>query len=582
MLGRVVFDFMDEEGRAISSGGIERRRQGIAETRETKYIRKDGSVMWALVHANPLLDQGKYTGALAMVTDNTVRRATAKALRASEEQYRLLFDCSPLPKWLTDTQTLRFIAVNEAACLLWGYSKAELLAMPAQDIVHAPDLPSAYEAIAATPPDRSLRGTWRHRRKDGAIIDVDVHADTFVLDGRQMRLAVGQDVTLRKRLEAQLMQAQKMEAVGLLAGGVAHDFNNLLSVVATYSSFMLDALKPGDPLRDDVKEVAKASERALALTKQLLAFSRQQILQPRIMDLNESISGIQSMLQRLLGEGIELSFVNGSALGAVNADPGQIEQLIMNLIVNARDAMPNGGTLTIETRNVVLGEAYAAEHPGSLPGRHVMLSVTDTGIGMDRATRERIFEPFFTTKELGKGTGLGLSTVLGIAQQSGGSVSVTSEPGRGATFEIYLPAVHGAIIRAESIAPGVPLKSGTETVLLVEDDDQVRQLARTILRRSGYRVLDARNGGEAFLVCEQEPGQIDLLLTDVVMPKMSGFQLAERLQPMRPAMKVLFMSGHTSDATLHRRVRDADVPFLQKPITPDNLTRRIREVLDQG
>jgi PAS domain S-box-containing protein len=581
MLGRVVFDFMDEEGRALTGGGIARRKQGIAESHQNKYIRKDGSVMWAVVHASPLLDEGRYTGGLAMVTDNTVRRATEEALRASEEKYRLLFDCSPLAKWLTDTKTLRFIAVNGAACELWGYSKEELIGMPAQQIVHPSDLPSAIRAIAATPPDRALRGTWRHRRKDGSLIDVDVHAHTFVLDGRQVRMTVGQDVTVRKRLEAQLMQAQKMEAVGLLAGGIAHDFNNLLSVVATYSSFMLDALKPGDPLRDDVKEVAKASERALALTKQLLAFGRQQILQPRILDLNESISGILNMLRRLLGEGIELSFINGAALGAVNADPGQIEQLLMNLVVNARDAMPDGGTLTIETRNVELEVAYVAEHPGSQPGRHVMLSLTDTGVGIDSATRERIFEPFFTTKELGKGTGLGLPTVLGITQQSGGSVSVTSELGRGTTFNICLPAVRGAIVRAESIAPGVPSRSGTETVLLVEDDDQVRQLVRTILRRHGYRVLDARNGGEAFLMCEQEPGLIDLLLTDVVMPKMSGFQLAERLQPMRPAMKVLFMSGHTSDATLHRRVLDADVPFLQKPITPDNLSHRVREVLDR-
>jgi two-component system cell cycle sensor histidine kinase/response regulator CckA len=504
------------------------------------------------------------------------RRQAEADLQASELRYRLLFDSSPLPMWVFDSETLAFLAVNDAAVQHYGFSRDEFAAMTIEDIRPPDDILALRKDLEHADDARRI---WRHMKKNGDIIAVEVKSHELSFEARRARLVLANDVTDRVRLEEQLRQAQKMEAVGRLAGGVAHDFNNVLSVILSYSEMLLLEMKDGEPMRGDIDEIRKAGVRAADLTRQLLMFSRQQVLELKVLDLNEVVTSMDKMLQRILGADVDLVSILAPSLGRVRADRSSIEQVIMNLVVNARDAMPRGGKLTMETGNVDLDEAYAQEHLGVIPGPHVMLAISDTGSGIDRALLARIFEPFFTTKDSGKGTGLGLSTVLGIAQQSGGSVWVYSELGRGTTFKVYFPRVDAPLEKSRTLPPAAELR-GSETILLVEDDDQVRAVARGILRKNGYHVIEARNAGEALLHSENHPGTMHLLLSDVVMPQMSGPELAKRLAKTRPEMRILCMSGYTDDSIVRHGVLDAQLAYLQKPITPDSLLAKVREVLD--
>jgi signal transduction histidine kinase/ActR/RegA family two-component response regulator len=383
----------------------------------------------------------------------------------------------------------------------------------------------------------------------------------------------------RQHLEEQLRQAQKMEAVGRLAGGVAHDFNNLLSIILSYSSILIDRTTPHDPMRTDLQEIQKAGQRAASLTRQLLAFSRQQVVQARVLDLNQIIRDMENMIRHLVGEDVELTIVSQPGLGKVKADPVHLEQVIMNIVVNARDAMPQGGKLTIETANVELDQSYAEDHLGVVPGPHVMLAIRDTGIGMDDTVQARMFEPFFTTKAKDKGTGLGLSTVFGIVKQSAGSIWVYSEPGRGSAFKVYLPETNASELHAVP-RPLVGSERGSETILVVDDEEQIRVVTRGILERNGYSVLDAASAAEALLVCTSHQGALDLLLTDVIMPEMGGRELADRVVAMQPGIQVIFMSGYTDDVLVRDGALNAELVFLQKPIRSDTLLQKVREVLD--
>jgi PAS domain S-box-containing protein len=512
------------------------------------------------------------------------KHAAERKLRRSQQRYETLVNSIDGIVWEADARTLQFTFVSRQAERLRGYPLERWFTEPTffRDHIHPDDRDQVVGgARAAIEEKRDQDFTYRMLGVDGR--EVWLHNRMkVVVENEHVSWVRGVmvDVTQQKRLEAQFHHAQKMEAVGRLAGGVAHDFNNLLTAITGYSEMVLDNLPPRDVSRGLTQEILQAGERAARLTQQLLAFSRKQVLRPTVLNLNRIISGVEKMLGRLIGEDVELVTRLDPHLGLVKADLGQLEQVIVNLAVNARDAMPSGGQFLLETANVDR-ESEAPCDPEVPPGRSVRLTVSDTGCGMDEATRARLFEPFFTTKEVGKGTGLGLSTVYGIIKQSGGHITVSSSVGHGTTFTIYLPRVE-AVVPDKAPDPGKSSpRGGQEVVLVVEDEAVVRRLASVVLRQQGYTVLEATDGVEALRICERYQGPLDLLLTDLVMPQMNGRQLARALKRMRPELKVLYFSGYPDDAILRHGFVEEGLDFFPKPFTSNALAHKVREVLDR-
>jgi PAS domain S-box-containing protein len=565
----------DPSARVLRAGTV----VGLAN--HTILLTRDGRQVPIDDSGAPVPDEhGKIAGVVLVFRDVTQRRQTQRNLEESERRYRLLFEANPSPMWVYDRADLSFLAVNEAAIKHYGYSREEFLSMTLRDIRPAEDV--RLMVANASAPRRALHtdGPWRHRRKDGSIIFVEITSHPIQFGNTPACLILSYDVTDRLRLEEQLRQAQKLEAVGQLAGGIAHDFNNLLTVVEGYAELVHGDLLASDPNRQPVEEILVAAQRAAALTRQLLAFSRRQMLQPIRVSLNANVSSTQRMLSRLLGENIEIATKLEPDLWDVFADPGQIDQILLNLSVNARDAMEHGGRLTVSTANVELDAASAAAE-GAAAGRYASLSVADTGHGMDAETQQHIFEPFFTTKEIGRGTGLGLSTVYGIVKQSGGYILVESAPGKGSKFTILLPAIpdQSATGAASTQMPAAPIRH-EETILVVEDDASVRQLVGAMLRSSGYAVVAPSAPQEALALCADPGTRIDLLLTDMVLPETDGAAIADAARRARPGLKVLYMSGYTEHAVLRRNPVDGDALFLPKPFTKAALLDKVREALE--
>jgi two-component system cell cycle sensor histidine kinase/response regulator CckA len=498
-----------------------------------------------------------------------------RALKHKDKNFRLLFEANPQPMWLFDPVAQTVLEANAAACKLYGYTHDEFCGLSV-DRIESSD--SAEKASAKDTHPHPVT-CHRHKTNGGALIEVESTRRDIEYNGAAAQLVMLDDMTLYRQLEDQLRQAQKMEAVGMLAGGVAHDFNNLLTIITGYGQLILNTLTPTDPNRHSAEQILKAGERAATLTRQLLAFSRRQVLQPKVLDLNKLVSSLSTMLRRLIGEDIDLQLILRPELGQVSADPGQMEQVLMNLVVNARDAMPGGGTLTIETANVTLDERYISRHLAVKPGPYTMLAVSDNGTGMDQDTLAHLFEPFFTTKSSGQGTGLGLSTVFGIVKQSRGSVDVYSVPAHGTSVKVYLPRIDQPLT-VESVALEKAETRGSETILVVEDDEMVRNLVSETLKREGYRVLDAAEPMEARRISDAHKSVIHLLITDVVMPRVSGRDLALELNRQRREMKVLYMSGYTDSAIVNSGILQKEVAFLQKPFTPGALAEKVRQVLE--
>src|SRR5882762_6336255 len=508
------------------------------------------------------------------------RRRAEDALRKNEEMFRLLFSNNPLPTWVLDRETLHFLEVNDAAVQQYGYSRDEFRNMTLLDVDHAEEKETRVEHFRQWSGEGRYHGNWKHRKRDGKLLEVESVSHELNYAGQRVRLVVAQDVSARHLLEQQFRQAQKMEAVGRLAGGVAHDFNNLLMVIKGHTELLRNAMPPTDPFSKKIEQIERAADRATSLTRQLLAFSRMQVLQPHVMNLNEVVEDMGRLLPRLIGEDIELEIRTAKNLGAIKADASQMEQVIMNLVVNARDAMPNGGRLLVETSNEELDSAYNAVHPVVRQGSYILLAVSDNGMGMDAETQAHIFEPFFTTKPQGKGTGLGLATVYGVVKQSGGFIWVYSELGKGTSFKIYLPRVDQPVVKSGSTQFASEVPRGTGTILLAEDEQDVREVAKEFLESGGYTVIEARDGVEALNLEKTHEGAIGLLITDMVMPGMSGQELAGRLQRKHAELRTLYMSGYSERAAAESAQGDSSIRLLTKPFSRSALLRAVHEILN--
>jgi two-component system cell cycle sensor histidine kinase/response regulator CckA len=551
-----------------------------------------GEVRWVWERGRGVFDDGGQLLFLeGYIEDITARKDAEMAMRQSEEKYRTLFEQSSQGIYLHDFDG-RILDVNEMACRQSGYTRDELLQMTVFDLhptwSDAVFMPreEILRAWREWPPDHRTRLEAAHRHKDGTVYPVEVSTGVIRYGERHLILAIVQDISARKqaeeereKLRAQLSQVQKMESVGRLAGGVAHDFNNMLTAILGYTELALHSVEPTSPLRHYLEEIRTAGRRSADLTRQLLAFARRQPISPQVLDLNQTVEGMLKLLGRLIGEDIELVWRPGGGLWPVRVDPSQVDQVLANLCVNARDAIGGVGRITIETANVSLDTAWCAGRPDRRPGDYVMLAVSDTGCGMDEATLAMVFEPFFTTKEVGQGTGLGLATVYGIVTQNHGCIDVVSAPGQGTTFRIYLPRHVGAADQPADQPAVEPARRGRETILLVEDEPTIVELGRAMLEHLGYAVLIARTPGEALRLARQYSGDIHLLMTDVIMPEMNGRDLAREIEAVRPGLKCLYMSGYAADVIAAHAPSEPATTFLQKPFTLNQLATRLREAL---
>ena len=585
LVGQPVWQYIAPQDREMAQAYQRARREGrpAPSNFELHLQRRDGSVIALDTMASSIAWEGGQA-TLATVVDMTERKRAEQGLRTSEERFRQLAENIKEAFIVVELDGFRPLYLSRMWEEIWGRPLEEAYRDPAAWVraIHPDDAGVVHEARQAIEKGEAISRNFRVVRPDGTIRWVRARAFPVYNASHELYREVGlvEDITDLRRTEEQLLQAQKMEAVGRLAGGVAHDFNNLLTAILGYSELVLQDLGDDHPSAVDLKEIRAAGQSAESLTRQLLAFSRRQILQPQTLDLNKVLTRVDALLQRIIGEDVELTMKLTAPLGRVSADPGQIEQVVLNLAVNARDAMPHGGKLTIETANVVLDEDYVAQHAGATSGPHVMVAVTDTGTGMDEATQQRLFEPFFTTKEPGRGTGLGLATVYGIVAQSRGSIWVYSELGQGSTFKVYLPVTTEDLTVPVVTAMSPAALSGTETVLVVEDQIEARSVICETLRRRGYTVIEAMNGPDAIVKGRQLGVRIDVMLTDVVMPGMGGRRVAEVLRVTRPELKVVYMSGYTDSAIVDHGILEPGVTFVQKPFATETLLRRVREVLD--